>query len=143
MSRQGYGATRASSMDNLAYSDTGRIVGRWSYDQSGCWLNKNIRSGAHKLNKPPGYATDASHLDHIREHGGGGLLLRLPDGEVLTARLEDFDAHGIPLDRRHGAQVVLPFAFWSSNRRNSARPARPEPVIDSVQPRLFDAEAAT
>ena len=91
------------------YNAQGRVIGHITPDG---WLRKRVDPAIHMLRRPPGWATDVTHLDlPIR-----GIRLVTPDGTTYEAGLELFRRHGIRIERGYGQQVVLPLSFWTVRR---------------------------
>jgi len=91
------------------YNAQGKVVGHITPDG---WLRKRVDPAIHMLRRPPGWATDVTHLDlPIR-----GIRLVTPDGTTYEAGLELFRRHGIRIERGYGQQVVLPLSFWTVRR---------------------------
>jgi hypothetical protein len=100
------------------YSAAGRVVGHITGDG---WLEKRgLDPKRHMLHTPTGWATDAVHLEIP---GLRGIRLVTVTGEVWEAPLALWRRYGIPLDRGHGLQVVLPARWWQVRR-----PGEPEAV---------------
>ena len=93
------------------YDSHGKVVGQIVAG----WIEKiNIDPAKHKLRKPEGYATDAAHLNQLaRTDNARGIRLKLIDGTVLEANMEDLDKHGTHINRGYGDQTVLPIRWWS------------------------------
>lgn len=101
---QSYYSTSAA-----VFNVQGKVVGHITPDG---WLRKRVDPAIHMLRRPPGWATDVTHLDlPIR-----GIRLVTPDGTTYEAGLELFRRHGIRIERGYGQQVVLPLSFWTVRR---------------------------
>ena len=91
----------------LVRNASGHVVGLVASDG---WLEKRgLDPKLHMLRKPPGWATDAAHLE-LRILG---IRLVTKDGQVWESAIATWRKHGIRIRRGHGAQVVLPVRFWS------------------------------
>ena len=94
------------------YDNNGKVVGQIVNG----WIEKiNIDPAKHKLRKPEGYATDATHINWLHSRGteAKGIRLNLIDGTVLEASLEDLAKYGTHINRGYGDQTVLPIRWWS------------------------------
>ena len=93
------------------YDNNGKIVGRIV----GGWIEKvNIDPAKHKLRSPEGYATDAAHINKLTNGTDAkGIRLKLIDGTVLEASIEDLDNHAVQINRGYGDQIVLPMRWWT------------------------------
>lgn len=111
----------------VAYNAHGRVVGRFIRDSGGTWwLEKRVLDPVvHMLRRPRGWATDVEHLEQLRRRGGPTAGVRIFDTNkrVWTATVAQFDAHGVPVERGHGTQVVLPERFWRVDAPNTHQPA--------------------
>lgn len=79
-------------------------------------LRKTVRKSAHMLREPEGWAIDANILDEDFDE------VRIHDTEenkYYKAMKQSFFDHGIPINRGHGQQVVLPLFRWHSAAGNS------------------------
>jgi hypothetical protein len=93
------------------YSAAGRVVGHLTLDG---WLVKvGLDPAKHKLRQPEGWATDAAHLEIP---GLRGIRIVTVAGETWEAPIALWRRYGIPLDRGHGLQVVLPARYWQVRR---------------------------
>jgi hypothetical protein len=115
-----------------AFSSDGRVVGAFVRDRDGAlWLEKSgLDPDKHRLRQPPSWATETEHLHELRRRGGAGVRLRLTTGETLMASLDDFDRHGIRVERGFGVQIALPVAFWQSY--DERRPASEQLALFSA-----------
>jgi len=105
-----YSTSRRETQGPVVYNAQGRPVGR----VEGGWLVKRgLDPERHMLRSPLGWCTDAEHLElPIR-----GIRLHTIDGQTWEAELELWRRYGQPLDRRWGAQVLLPAKYWRVERR--------------------------
>ena len=96
---------------NAIYDNNGKVVGKI---EAG-WIEKvNIDPAKHKLRSPEGYATDAVHISKlINGTDAKGIRLKLIDGTVLEANIEDIDKHAAHINRGYGDQLVLPMRWWT------------------------------
>lgn len=103
---------------NAVHSSDGVVVGRFVRDSNGrLWLEKTgLDPKKHQLRAPLGWATDRAHLETLRERAGYGVRIRTNDGTTYETTLDEFDRRGIPINRGHGWQVVLPLKFWQVYR---------------------------
>lgn len=102
------------------YNGRGQVVGDIKGDGRP-WLYKyGLDPTIHMLRKPPGWATDAAHIDELRRLGGAGIRLKMRSGETLQATLAVIDKHGFPFDRGHSRQIVLPLKFWGTKGADGA-----------------------
>ena len=83
------------------------------------WLTKSVDPLIHKLRSPAGWATDKAHIDMLTNTNGKGIILKLPNGELLQASTKLFLDHGIEINRGHGPQIVLPEKWWTSSSQGN------------------------
>jgi len=102
--------TSGRAPEQLVYSSQGHVVGRLTPDG---WLEKHVDPARHKLRAPAGWATDVAHLQFVGLHG---IRLVLPDGTILTSRIEAWRRHAVPVNRGFGEQMCLPDEFWVTHR---------------------------
>lgn len=100
----------------VAKNARGRVVGLFVRDSGGSWwLEKRALDPAvHMLRHPCGWATDVEHIEELRRRGGPTAGVRIFDTNhrIWTATVAQFDMYGVPVERGHGTQVVLPERFW-------------------------------
>lgn len=93
----------------IVYNSQGRPIGRIL---NGWLVKTGLDPAKHKLRQPEGWATDANHLELPIE----GIRLTTTTGEVWEATIETWRQYGLPIDRGHGRQIVLPSRFWRVER---------------------------
>ena len=91
-------------------SANGVVVGRLAEDG---YLEKNLDYRKHHLHRFGGWATEASHLDQLRELGGRGVRLILLDGRVLESTLTEWERHSYRPKGLDSDQAVLPDRCWT------------------------------
>ena len=93
------------------YDNNGKVVGQIVNG----WIEKvNIDPAKHKLRTPEGYATDATHINQLSKlRDAKGIRLKLIDGTVLEAKLEDITDYAALINRGYGDQWVLPMRWWT------------------------------
>ena len=93
------------------YDNNGKVVGQ----SVNGWIEKvNIDPAKHKLRTPEGYATDATHINQLSNlRDAKGIRLKLIDGTVLEAKLEDITDYAAHINRGYGDQWVLPMRWWT------------------------------
>jgi hypothetical protein len=98
-------------------------------------LTQRRRASIHMLRSPPSWAEDDEVLRQARELGA--LRVRIIDtesGAEYVADMDDFDAHGVPVDRGYGKQTALQLHFWRKQDGDTASPVR---AVVAVQAGLF------
>jgi len=102
--------SRAPGQAKVVFSAQGGPIGTIE----GSWLVKRgLDPERHMLHSPSGWCTDAEHL----RLPIAGVRLYTTDGQVWEASLALWQRYGQPLDRRWGAQVLLPARYWRVERR--------------------------
>jgi hypothetical protein len=85
-------------------------------------LRKTALASKHMLRAPSGWCFDAAIIATAEARGVQRVEVRDSEtGDLYTAALSDFRAHGIELDRGHGPQVCLPLTRWRVTRRGAPR----------------------
>jgi hypothetical protein len=80
----------------------------------------------HMLVQPPGWATDAAHLELLEKFAGplpAVVELRTSTGQTWRTTLDHFKEHAAAIDRGHGPQLVLPQRWWRTD--DSQQPELP------------------
>src|SRR5947209_8360178 len=112
-------ATASPSMDGErepVHNCRGSEIGALVPGPDGIWLEKRgLDPAKHMLTKPRGWATDAHHLELLRQRAGRGIRLVTNEGTTFTATLPQFDTYGFHFNRGHGPQVGLALARWQTN----------------------------
>ena len=87
-------------------------------------FHKEVSASKHLLRKPEGWASDVCVLDQLEALGVELMCLTdRESGKRFHATVNDFQLHGIPLDRGYGPQLVLPLKFWKTTQ-----PGQPQVV---------------
>jgi len=116
-SGQSYQSRGRGARPELVHADTPqgrRVVGAFVHRDGKQVLQKLVDVDAHMLKHPcPAWAVDCRALEEASRRGVRRVVLY--DGRRGTwwARLADFEQHGVPVDRGHGAQLALGVQWFS------------------------------
>lgn len=92
-------------------------------------LHKQVQKKWQIFARPcPGWAVENEHLVELLKYGGTLIEIEVIGGDKLTARLEDFEPYGQPLDcPGYGPQTVLPLARWQRDVATEIATEEPTP----------------
>ena len=95
------------------FNPLGQQIGVLLPVRDALFLKKEVRESVHKLHTPPGWATDAEHLEVLASARVRGIVLDdMETDRMYWSRLRDWQEKGREMIRGHGGQVFLADKFW-------------------------------
>ena len=100
------------------YTDGGKYSGRVSNGT----FHRKVDKTRHQLRVPPAWAMDKSVLTRAEQAGAKAIRFHDPrTKEAWVVSVEHFKAHGIPFNRGHGWQIMLPLRFWTEKNEDKPK----------------------